>query len=142
MGRIVFLRISPLLAACVALVLLPAAARAAKKFPMTANTAVPAARGDVEVNTDKNSNTHVKLTVDFLAEPASLTPPASAYVVWFQQNGSPAQNEGELKVNKNRKGSFETVAPFRNFDVFVTAEQSRSVQAPSGPQVLKTTVQP
>lgn len=141
MGRIAYLRVSPLLAGFLALALLPAAAQAAKKYPMTANGAVPAARGQVEVNTDKNSNSRVRLNVNYLAEPGSLTPPATLYIVWFQQNGSPPQNEGELKISKKRKGSFETVTPFHSFNVIVTAEQNHDAQSPTGPQVLTATIQ-
>lgn len=112
-----------------------------KKFPMTAATIVPGARGEVEVGKDKNGNTKLKMTVKYLASPDALTPPAAAYVVWLQERGGTPENQGQLKVDKKLKASFETTTPSRNFDFFVTAEQEASTKAPSGAEVLRTSIQ-
>jgi len=53
-----------------------------------------------------------------------------------------AQNQGQLKMDKNLRATFETVTPLKSFDVFVTAEQDFRAIAPSGPEVLKATIQP
>jgi hypothetical protein len=45
-------------------------------------------------------------------------------------------------MDKNLKATFETVTPMKSFDVFVTAEQDFRAKDPSGPSVLKATVQP
>jgi hypothetical protein len=45
-------------------------------------------------------------------------------------------------MDKNLKATFETVTPFKSFDVFVTAEQDSRVTGPSGPEVLRATIQP
>src|SRR6185312_4582698 len=42
---------------------------AAKRFPLTAASIVPAAKGSVEIGTDGNGNTEVKLKVEHLANP-------------------------------------------------------------------------
>ena len=129
-------------AICLTLALLCTVAYAAKKYPMTAASIVPAARGDVEIDKDKNGNTRLKLTVRHLAPLENLTPRAAAYVVWFQERGGNSENQGQLKVDKNLNATFETVTPLRSFDVFVTAEQEAGAKEPRGPQVLTATIQP
>jgi hypothetical protein len=114
----------------------------ARKFPLAATASVAAARGDVEVDHDSNGNTRVRMKVEFLAPPNSLTPPASVYVVWLREQGAPPVPWGQMKVEKNRKASFESVTPAKNFDLFVTAEQDATIKAPTGPEVLKATIQP
>ena len=117
-------------------------AYAAKKYPMTAASIVPGARAEVEINKDKNGNTRVKMTVQHLANLENLTPRASAYIIWLQERSGNSENQGQLKMDKNLKATFETVTPFKSFDVFVTAEQDSRVTGPSGPEVLRATIQP
>ncbi len=125
------------LALCVAL----CTSAYAKKFPMTADSIVPGARGDVEVGKDKNGNTKLKMSVQHLARPDKLTPPKAIYIVWLQERNGNPESQGQLKVDKNLKASFETVTPSRNFDLFVTAEQDATGKAPSGAEVLRASIQ-
>jgi len=127
---------------CLTFALLCTAAYAAKKYPMTAASIVPGARGDVAISKDNNGNTKLKMTVQHLANLENLTPRASAYVVWLQERGGNPENQGQLKMDKNLKATFETVTPLKSFDVFVTAEQDFRVKSPSGPEVLRATIQP
>ena len=113
----------------------------AKNFPMTSATIVPGARGDVEVGKDKNGNTKLKMTVQHLAVPEDLTPPKTVYVVWLQERGGTPENQGQLKVDKKLKASFETTTPSRNFDLIVTAEQEATAKVSSGVEVLRTSIQ-
>ena len=117
-----------------------ALAVAAKHYPLNASSIVPAAKGNVDIGKDKNGNTEIKLKVEHLAKPDALTPPQSRYVVWLQEKTSPPSNEGELKVNGKLVGTFQTVTPSTNFDLFVTAESDGTVKAPSGPEVLRTSI--
>jgi hypothetical protein len=113
---------------------------AAKKFPFTAAPNVPAARGHVEFSSDKNGNNKVQIKVEHLAPPGNLTPARNSYVIWVQQpNGDPTVQD-LLRVDKNLKAEFETTIPWNNFDVFVTAEDAASPQAPAGPEVLRATI--
>ena len=112
-----------------------------KKIPLTAAASVPAARGEVETGRDKNGNTEVKLQTEHLAEPDKLTPPKTAYLVWFQERGGEPTMQGQLRVDKKLKGTFKTVTPLKNFDVIVTAESDPNVKAPGGTEVLRATVQ-
>jgi hypothetical protein len=113
----------------------------AHKFPLTATPVVPGAKGYVDVGQDKNGNTEVDLKVEFLAKPSSLTPPAETYIVWFRQEGSEPESQGQLKVDDNLRGEFKTTTNMKNFDVFVTAENERVPKAPTGPEVLRATIQ-
>ena len=108
---------------------------------MTAASIVPGARAEVAISKDKNGNTRLKMSVQHLAHLENLTPRAAAYVVWLQARGGNAENQGQLKMDKNLKATFETVTPLKNFDVFVTAEQDFRTKGPSGPEVLKATIQ-
>ena len=113
----------------------------AKNFPMTAASIVPGAKGDVNVDKDKNGNTRLKMSVQYLAKPDNLSPPMTTYIVWLQERGGTAESQGQLKIDKHLKASFGTVTPFRNFDLFVTAEQDASPKAPTGPEVLRASIQ-
>ena len=114
----------------------------AKKYPLTADKSVPAARGQVDVGRDKNGNTKVEIEVEHLAAPENLTPPRTAYVVWFQERGSEPINQGTLKPDKSLKATFKSITPLKSFDVFVTAESDPNTKSPSGSEVLRASVQP
>ena len=114
----------------------------AKKFPLTADSSVPAARGQVDVGRDKNGNTRVEIKVEHLAAPENLTPPRTAYVVWFQERGSEPLNQGALRPDKNLKASFKSITPMKSFDVIITAEADANIKSPSGSEVLRASVQP
>ncbi|MGD0201663.1 MAG: hypothetical protein ABSD27_13005 [Bryobacteraceae bacterium] len=131
-----------LYAICLTFALLCTVAYAAKKYPMTAASIVPGARAEVAISKDENGNTRLKMRVQHLANLENLTPRASAYVVWLQERGGNSANQGQLKMDKNLRATFETVTPLKSFDVFVTAEQDFRAIAPSGPEVLKATIQP
>jgi hypothetical protein len=122
--------------------LLSTVAYAAKKYPMTAASIVPGARGEVAVSQDKNGNTELRMTVQHLANPENLTPPQSVYVVWLQERDGYAESRGQLKVDKNLNASFKAVTPLKNADIFVTAEQDPKVTSPGGLEVLRATIQP
>lgn len=112
-----------------------------KKFPLTASSVVPAAQGKIETGKDHNGNTKLKLEAEHLAAPGKLTPPRTAYVVWFQEKASEPSLQGQLRIDKNLKGTFETTTPLKNFDVFVTAESDASTKQPAGTEVFRATVQ-
>ena len=86
-----------------------------KKFPLVADSSVPAAQGEVDLGKDNNGNTEVKLKAKHLAKPDSLTPPASA-CMWsgFRKRGGTATNAGALEVNKKLEAEFKTRDPCEN----------------------------
>ena len=117
-------------------------AATAKKYQLTADKAVPAARGHVDVGRDKNGNTKVEIEVQHLAPPENLSPPKTVYVVWFQERGSEPLNQGTLKPDKKLKAKFKSVTPLKSFDVFVTAESDPTSKVAAGSEILRTGVQP
>ena len=117
-------------------------AASAKKYPLTADKSVPAARGQVDIGQDKNGNTKVEIAVEHLAPPENLTPARTAYVVWFQERGAEPLNQGSLKPNKNLKATFKSVTPLKSFDIFVSAESDVNAKTPSGSEVLRASIQP
>ncbi len=110
-----------------------------RKIEMNAAQSVPAARGVVYLGHDPNNNTKVDLKVTYLAHPNSLTPPAADYVVWIQANGRSPEDQGELHIDGNLKGELKIVTPYKDFTIFVTAEQDPRPQSP-GEQVLTAQV--
>jgi hypothetical protein len=113
-----------------------------KDYPMTADPSVPAASGTVHVQKDKgNGNTKLDIKVKNLARPSSLNPPATAYIVWVRPNGGEAVKEGSIGVDgKNLDGELHVVTVSKDFDVFITPEQSTTVTTPSSMEVLRTHV--
>lgn len=112
-----------------------------KTYHMAAATTVPAASGTVHVQRDKNNgNTKLDIKVRNLAKPASLTPSESVYIVWVRPDGGVAVKEGAIGVDKNLNGELKVATTSKDFDIFITAEQSEGVTMPSDVEVLHTHV--
>lgn len=108
---------------------------------MTAGSSVPAATGIVKVQKDRdNGNTKLDINVNHLANPSSLTPPANAYIVWVRPRDGTATKQGAIRVDEHLKGDLKVLTTSKDFDVFITAEQSESVSAPSDLVVLQAHV--
>lgn len=114
----------------------------ARDIRLTASPKVPAAEGKVSLDKDSNGNLKIKVETNHLAKPANLSPSATTYVVWVQSRDGQPENQGQLKVDNDLKGKFETTSRYQAFDIFVTAEDSPSATTPSGTEVLRGTVQP
>ena len=113
----------------------------AKNYHMSATKIVPGAAAEVNVEKEKNGNVQVEVNVKHLAKPGLLTPPANSYVVWFQQQGSAPQNQGELKIGNDLKGELKSTTSLNNFNVFVTGETDPRAKTPSDQLVLQAIVQ-
>jgi hypothetical protein len=113
----------------------------AKTYHMSATNIVPGAAAELNVEKEKNGNIQVDVNVKHLAKPGLLTPPANSYVVWFQQQGSAPQNQGELKIGNDLKGELKSTTSLVNFNVFVTGETDPRAKTPSNQLVLQATVQ-
>ena len=137
MNRTMFYFLALLCAAVLAL----APTGYAKTYHMTGSTIVPGATGEVQVDKEKDGNIPVELKVEHLAKPGRLTPSANAYVVWFQQEGSQPQSQGELRVGDDLKGELKSTTALHDFTVLVTAETGSRTRGPSDQVVLRATVQ-
>ena len=113
----------------------------AKTYHMTSMTIVPGAAAEVNVANEKNGNIQVDVNVIHLAKPGMLTPAANTYVVWFEQEGSQPQNQGQLKIGDDLKGELKSTTTLNNFTVIITAETDSQTKFPSEQVVLRTTVQ-
>lgn len=113
-----------------------------KNYPMTADPSVPAASGTVRAQRDKqNGNTKLDIKVRHLARPSTLTPPATTYIVWVRPNGGDAVKEGSIGVDKkDLDGELHVTTVSKDFDVFITPEQSSTVTMPSSMEILKAHV--
>lgn len=114
------------------------AACANSGYVLTPSSDVPAGVGSVKVNQGANGNSEIHLEVRHLAPAARVAPGATTWVVWTRAvSGNPvAQNAGALLLN-DAEGHLDTVSPLHAFQIFLTAEPSAQVNAPTGkPQFL------
>jgi len=129
-------------ATCIAIMFVVTGLAEAKDIRLTADPSVPAAAGKAELDHDRNGNLQLKVEVKHLAKPTNLTPPKQAYVVWIQGRDKGPENQGQLKVNDKLEGSFEGTTAYQAFDIFITAEDNPAAANPSGPSVLRGSIQP
>ena len=114
-----------------------------KKIAFLTSSVVPAARGYVEVKTDKNKNYGINIQLLDLAEVKRLQPSKQTYVVWMVTDEGVTKNIGQIKsstgmMSKQLKASFETVSPNKPVKIFVTAEDDAITTYPSTQVVLST----
>jgi hypothetical protein len=108
---------------------------------MVASDRVPAAKGEVEAKKGDHGNTDLTVTVKHLAKPSKVREGATTYVVWIRPPGEQQpQNLGALAVDKNLTGTLKTTTPHDEFELSITAEAFPQAAAPTGPEVLSTTV--
>lgn len=108
-----------------------------KKVNFTISPAVPAATAKGKIGKDRNGNTTVKFEVRKLALPEKLTPSRKFYVVWIQPPGQMPENRGQLTLNKSLVGKKTVTTPHRDFDVFITAEDTITGTFPAGEQIMR-----
>ena len=112
-----------------------------KNYNMIADQSVPAASGTVHAERDKdNRNTDLDIKVNHLARPSNLNPSATTYLVWIRPSGGDAVKQGAIGVDNNLKGEMHAVTVAKNFEIFITPEQSDTVTVPSALEVLQTHV--
>ena len=109
-------------------------------YPVQLSRDIPAAKGNVRITPEKDGSQKVKLEVEHIAQPQTLDPQATTYVVWLKTPQGPPMNAGVLHVSDKLKGEFETRTPFKEFEMFVTPEQRPDAQTPRQKQVLRARV--
>jgi hypothetical protein len=106
-----------------------------------ANTgAAPAAEGKVITDTDRNGNTGIEVHVKHMATPQSLTPAKQTYLVWVQPRGKDPELLGALRVNEDLEGSLKAATTYKDFEIFITAEDNMKPDTPSSTVILKGSV--
>lgn len=101
----------------------------------------PAAMGKVTTDNDRNGNTGIDVEVKHMAAPQSLTPAKTAYVVWIQPRGKDPEVLGLLRVNEDLEGHLKAATTYKDFDIFITAEDNVKPDAPSSMTILKGSVE-
>lgn len=104
---------------------------------------VPAARGNVKIDTDRNKNYSIRVHVFNLAEPSRVDARKNTYVVWMETGQNEIKNLGQIKSSKSlfskaMKATLETNSPFKPTRVFITAESNGDVKIPDSQIVLST----
>ncbi len=115
----------------------------AKKVKFLTSSVVPAARGYVKVNQDKNLNYVIQINLSDLAEVFRLEPSKLAYIVWMVTDEEITMNMGKVVssvgfISKRLKATFETVTSLHPIQIFITAEDDPSRQYPGTQMVLTT----
>lgn len=108
---------------------------------LTNTGATPAAMGKVITDNEHNGNTNVEVEVKHMATPESLSPARNSYVIWIQARGKDPEILGVLKVNGDLEGSLKATTPYKDFDIFITAEENPKPDIPSSMTILKGTVE-
>ena len=108
---------------------------------LTNTGATPAAMGKVITNNDRNNNTEVDVQVKHMAAPQSLTPGKTTYLVWIEPRGKAAELLGALRINEDLEGSLKGTTPYKDFDIFITAEDNMKPAIPGSMVILKGTVE-
>jgi len=116
------------------------AAAPAQDLVMAPSPVLPAVSIHLNLGTDHNGNTTVDLKAQHMAQPSSLSPPATVYVVWVQRDNQRPQPKGQLKIDDNLNGELKFVTPETRFQVFITAEDHANVLLPSGTEVVRSAV--
>lgn len=107
------------------------------KFPVSST--VPAAEIVAKKRQDRNNNYVIELTAKNLADPSRLIPPKTNYSVWVVAENGSVNNIGQLTNKNAKKAELETVTPFNVRDIFITAEDSGSLNYPRGIEISRTT---
>lgn len=126
-----------------ALLLLLSLASCSKKINFLTSPVVPAARGYVKTNIDKNKNWIIQIQLLDLAEVQRLQPSKQTYLIWIVTDDNSAKNIGQIKssmgkISRQLKASFESVIPFKPTKIFITAEDDPSIRFPGTQVVLST----
>jgi hypothetical protein len=121
-----------------AMLVLTSACAPGPAYEMDATDRTPAAVGELDVDEDDSQNLRLDLAVSHLPPPERLDANLSTYVVWLRPSGEERYiNLGALQINEDREAQLQATTPFRNFDLFVTAEESARTEQPSEVVVLQ-----
>ncbi|HAQ21388.1 MAG TPA: hypothetical protein DCR40_19490 [Prolixibacteraceae bacterium] len=115
----------------------------AKKVKFLTSTAVPAARGHVIINHDKNRNYVISIHLFNLAEVERLEPTKRYYIVWMVTDEETTMNMGKIDsstgfLSKKLKASFKTATSSKPSNIYITAEDDPDRQYPETQMILST----
>lgn len=110
-----------------------------KKVAFETSAILPAARGEIVVNKnkDQNNNYHIEIQVSYLAEPERLQPPKKYYIVWLVSDNNSPKNIGQIVGTSKLYVKFETISSVKPERIFITAEDDIESQYPGNTIVLE-----
>jgi hypothetical protein len=96
---------------------------------------------EISVHDDDAGNHVLSVRVDHLPPPSRVASGTNHYVVWSVPRGGVPQHVGGLEYDEDsRVGELETVTPYDEFEVRITAERERLPRSPSEHVVVKQNV--
>jgi hypothetical protein len=109
---------------------------------MKSNRKISSVEGHLVVSTSNFNSNLIDLTIKNMAQPNRINPRAKTYVVWEVPAGikMKAQSIGVLLPDRFAKARLLTATPFKQFDIFVTAEAVNNPVAPTGQKLLWTSI--
>jgi len=109
---------------------------------MSSNKQLSPVEGSLTVSTTPFNSNLIDLTVKNMSRPNKINPRAKAYVVWEVPSGAKMkpQSIGILTPDKFSNARLMTATPFKQFDLFITAEATNNPVAPTGQKLLWTSV--
>ncbi|MFW6057749.1 MAG: hypothetical protein ACOC9W_02730 [Persicimonas sp.] len=108
-------------------------------YDLTAGEETPAASGEVKIKEDDNNNLRLDVEVDHLPNPGNLAAGLNTYVVWLEPTGADRMvNLGQLEIDEDdRTGKLEATTPYRNFNIYITAEETGQPSQPSDRMIMR-----
>jgi len=109
---------------------------------LSKNRKIAGADGNITISSTTTNSNRLELNVKHVGALNRISPRAKNYIVWELPVGfsMKPQSLGPLKIDKNYTGRLNTVTPFRNFDIFITAEPALNPLQPTGEKLFWTTV--
>ena len=109
---------------------------------MTSNRKVSTLEGNLTVSTTNWNSNLIDLSVKNMSRPNKINPRAKTYVVWEVPFGAKMkpQSIGILMPDKNLNARLMTATPFKQFELFITAEPTSNPGLPTGQKLLWTSV--
>lgn len=109
---------------------------------ITSTTRAPGADGKVTVEKVSGGNRLLKVELQHLPPPSSISQGATVFVVWFQSSGGIPIRAGTLGYDeKKRTGEMQATSPGSgSMTILITAEKAAGAAAPSEVVVVKRTI--
>ena len=112
------------------------AAGCAKRIRFDALPLARAGQATARLQLTYDRNNTIQIQLSNVPEPSALNSSYTRYVLWVSTpDRQSVVNAGQLRVDENKKAEIQTLTPFRNFLLLITAEPRGDVTTP-GPDVV------
>jgi len=109
---------------------------------LSKNKKIGDAEAKITITSTRTNSNQIELNVRHIGALNKINPRAKNYIVWELPAGTSMkpQSLGPLYIDKTSQGKLKTVTPFRNFDIFITAESAPNPAQPTGEKLFWTTI--